>query len=407
MCKRVFFQIVQVIFAACIDQRVRMKNAFIYYDKMEENKEKPEQTSRQVGILTFHFVNNFGGALQAYALRKVVEIECHADTVMIDYRNWFIQFTDAIRLLPVSLNKQEIVSGLKTLRQRVFRRKRFENFVKENHKLSRRYNTHWQMNNFPPGCDKYICGSDQIWNSFLTMGIDSNYFLAFELDADHKIAYAPSFGTDYVAVWHQKRMAHYIKAIGCLSVREKSGQELVKRLTGKDAYRLIDPVFLIAKQEWEQIGVNPLKTEEPYILLYMMQRDTQVYEYAKKIKKQLGIRLVEISRYGYQPGFVDETLIDIGPYEFLGLFRDAACVCTNSYHGLAYSVIFEKEFCLVPCKRFQARMQDMLIMFKISNAADGADRNTLTAIYNKEYVRAVIKAEKEKAVKFLVESVGR
>lgn len=389
-------------FAACSGQYTRVKNALIY-----NNRQVSKQASRQVGILTFHFVNNFGGALQAYALRKVVEKECHADTVMIDYRNWFIQFTDAVRLLPLSLNKQEVVSGLKTMRQRVFRRRRFESFVKENQKLSRRYNNHWQMNNFPPGCDKYICGSDQIWNPFLTMGIAPNYFLAFEPDADRKIAYAPSFGTDHVAFWHRKRMAHNIKAIGCLSVREKSGQELVKRLTGKDAHRLIDPVFLIAKEDWEQIGVNPLKTEEPYILLYMMQRDMEVYEYAKKIKKQLGIKLVEISRYGYQPGFVDETLIDIGPYEFLGLFKDAAYVCTNSYHGLAYSVIFEKEFCIVPCKRFQARMHDMLVMFKISNAADRADRNTLTAVYDKEYARAVIKAEKEKAVKFLVESVGK
>lgn len=387
-------------FAAYSDQYTYMKNVLIY----DGNPKKPK---KQIGILTFHFVNNFGGVLQAYALRKVVEKECHADAIIIDYRNWFIQFTDTIRLLPVSLNKQEIVSGLKTMRQRIFRRRKFVNFAKENCKLSRRYSNHWQMNNSPPGCDKYICGSDQIWNPFLTMGIASNYFLDFESNADRKIAYAPSFGTDRVAFRYEKRMAQYMETISCLSARETSGQVLIKKLTGRKVRRLIDPVFLIDKEDWEQMGVNPLEIEKPYILLYMMQRDMEVYGCAKKIKKQLGIRLVEISRYGYQPGFVDETLIDVGPYEFLGLFKDAAYVCTNSYHGLAYSVIFEKEFCLVPCKRFQARIYDMLDRFKISNVMDGADQDTLTAIYDKEYVRTVIKAEKEKAVNFLVESVGK
>lgn len=399
----VFLCAAGVSFAACNDQYTRVKNALIYYNKIEGNKGKLVK----VGIITFHFVNNFGGALQAYALEKVVEKECGADAVIIDYRNWFIQFTDRIRLLPISLNGQEIVSGLKTMRQRLSRRNKFDDFMKDNYKLSRKYLNHWQINNHPPGCDKYICGSDQIWNPFLTMGVASNYFLAFETDMDKKIAYAPSFGTESVAFWYAKRIGQYIEKIGYLSVRERSGQELIKKLTGKDAQRLIDPTFLLDKEDWEQIGVNPLESREPYILLYIMQRNIEVYEYANKIKEQMGVRLVEISRYGYQPGFVDKIFIDVGPYEFLGLFRDAAYVCTNSYHGLLYSIIFEKEFCLIPCKRFKVRIDHMLEMLKIRTAADGDDWNTLTANYDKDYVRAIIKAEKERAVNYLMESVGK
>lgn len=392
-----------VAFAECNNQYTRVKNALVHYNKIEGNEGK----GRKVGIITFHFVNNFGGALQAYALRRVVENECNSDAIIIDYRNWFIRLTDRIRLLPISSNMKEIVSGLKTMGQRISRRNKFGNFTKNNNKLSQKYLNHWQINHTPPGCDKYICGSDQIWNPFLTMGVSSNYFLAFEPDADNKIAYAPSFGTDGIASRYEKKIGHYIETIGYLSVREKSGQELIKKLTGKDAQRLIDPTFLLDKSDWEQVAVNPLKSKEPYILLYIMQRDIEVYKYAKKIKEQMGIIIVEISRYGYQPGFVDEVLIDVGPAEFLGLFRDAAYICTNSYHGLAYSIIFEKEFCLIPCKRFKARINNMLDMLHISVAPDGDDWDTLTANYDKDYVSAVIKAEKEKAVKFLVESVGK
>lgn len=205
---------------------------------------------------------------------------------------------------------------------------------------------------------------------------------------------------------YNKRISKYINGIAYLSVREKTGQELIKNLTNRDAVRLIDPTFLLEKESWEEIGKNPLSSKEPYILLYIMQRDVEVYEYARKIKEQMGVRLIEISRYGYQPGFVDDILIDVGPAEFLGLFRDAVYICTNSYHGLAYSIIFEKEFCLIPCKRFRARINNMLDLLHINVVTDGDEWENLTASYDKEYVRNVIKDERDKAIKYLVESIG-
>ena len=98
---------------------------------------------------------------------------------------------------------------------------------------------------------------------------------------------------------------------------------------------------------------------------------------------------------------MDECLIDVGPKEFLGLFKNAAYVCTNSFHGLAYSLIFEKEFCLVPCKRFTTRLDNMLKLFEIKSAVDINDSNSWTAAYDKEYVKAVIKREREKAIQYL------
>lgn len=361
---------------------------------------------KKVGIITFHFVNNFGGALQAYALRRVVSEQCNAEAELIDYRNWFIRLTDRIRLFPITSNFREMVSGLRTMQDRIGRRKKFGKFTRENNKLTRKYANHWQLNNDPPRDDKYICGSDQIWNPFLTMGVSSNYFLGFEPNKNNKIAYAPSFGTEGVAKRYRKRISKYINSIGYLSVREKSGQALIKELTGRYALRLIDPTFLLNKKEWEQIGVNPLNIQKPYILLYIMQRDMDVYKYAKKIKTQLKMPLVEISRYGYQPGFVDKTLIDVGPAEFLGLFRDAAYVCTNSYHGLAYSVIFEKEFCLIPCKRFRARINNMIDLLKIKVESGQGDWKQITADYDKDYIRKVIQDERDRAINFLKESIG-
>lgn len=361
---------------------------------------------KKIGIITFHFVNNFGGALQAYALRRVVEDKCNVSAEIIDYHNWFIELTDTIRLFPITTNISEFVSGLKTMRNRFRRIEKFNDFNIAYNKLTRRYWNKWQLKCNPPGDDKYICGSDQIWNPFLTMGIVPNYFLNFESNPANKIAYAPSLGTDGVPYVYRRKIRKFISSIEHLSVREKSGQEFIKELTGRNAKRLIDPTFLLTKREWESVGKNPMQTKEPYILLYIMQSDSKMYEYAKKIKDKMGIKLVEISRYGYQPGFVDEIVIDVGPEEFLGLFRDATYVCTNSYHGLAYSIIFEKEFCLVPCKRFTARINNMLDLLHIELATDTIVQNELSTGYDKDYVRTVINEERSKAVEFLRESIG-
>lgn len=363
----------------------------------------------KVGIITFHFVNNFGGALQAYALQKTVADSFASQCELIDYRNWFIVLTDTIRLFPVTADWKEFISGWKTFPKRLARVKRFGRFLKEMCVLSDRCHLSrmhgkqdWQK------YDKYICGSDQIWNPFITMGVSKKYFLGFAdkpKNKERKAAYAPSFGMDQIEQipwFYRNRMRKYLNGIGFLSVREEAGRKIIKELTGRDAVRLIDPVFLLEKREWERLAGRRRK-EKPYILLYMMQKDKTVYHYAKRVKEEKALRLVEISRYGYQPDFVDETLVDVGPREFLRLFREAEYICTNSYHGLVYSIIFEKEFCLVPCRHFQSRIIGLLELLHIK----GADvKENLTVSYDREYVRKAIEKERKKAMNYLEVLVG-
>lgn len=365
--------------------------------------DEQQKKTKKIGIITFHFVNNFGGALQAYALQKVVSDECDAQTYIIDYRNWFIRLTDRIRLFPISTNIKEIVSGIFTMGQRYGRRKKFGMFIIDNCNRTEKFSSSEQLKKKTPDMDMFICGSDQIWNPIITMGVTPAYFLDFVDESKKRIAYAPSFGTDGVAPKYQNKISRYVNKLDCLSVREMSGQSFLKEATGREAERLIDPTFLLDKEEWAKMGKNDRKYK--YILLYIMQRDKEVYEYAKKIKEEMGLPIVEISRYGFQPGFVDEVLVDVGPAEFLGLFRDAAYVCTNSYHGLAYSIIFEKEFCLIPCKRFTARINNLLDLLKIDTLDNSqSERSVYSERFDAKFVKDTIRREQEKAKAFLRES---
>lgn len=353
----------------------------------------------KIGIVTFHFVNNYGGALQAYALQHCIEKECETETKIVDYRNWFIRFTDTVRLLPITTNFKEIFSGLLTMKERIGRVKKFKIFLKKNYNLTKKYATINTLQAEPPECDKYIFGSDQIWNPMITAGVDKVYFGGFETKKC-KVAYAPSFGSLKMSDKQKKKIKKYLDYFKRISVREKEGSDWVKDLTGKEAVRLIDPTFLITKEEWSKVAAPPIKKGK-YILLYIMQRDEKVYEYGRKLKEELGLPVVEISRYGFKHDFIDDCLVDIGPAEFLGLFEHAECICTNSYHGLVFSVIFNKKLCLVPCRRFGARISNILELLQ-----GELDENLLVKFPPKEVLQEIVLKEREKSFQYLKCSIN-
>ena len=358
----------------------------------------------RVGIITFHFVNNFGGALQAYALQSAVRNVCKVEVEIIDYKNWFIRFTDTVRLFPITTKISEFKSGMVTMGKRFQRIKKFRAFINHNTQLTRGYASGWELKMHSPGCDKYICGSDQIWNPYLTFGAASAYFLDFVERREDKIAYAPSFGTSHPGKYFQNKIGKYLSSFDTLSVRERDGAAFIKEVTGKEAVQLIDPTFLLSKEEWEEVASKPV-VKGKYMLLYIMQQDEQMYEYARKIKEQKGLKLIEISRYGYKPDFVDKVLVDVGPAEFISLFKNAEYICTNSYHGFVFSLIFEKNFCLIPCKRFRSRIRNLAELLNIKLEEGDIEKTPKDTGYNTEKVKSVIAVEREKAIKYLQDNI--
>ena len=354
----------------------------------------------KTGIITFHFVNNFGGVLQAYALSHVLAEECETESLVVDYRNRFITFTDAIRMFPVTKNPEEFISGLNTMRMRRKRTELFWRFVHENIVLTKTYHSIHELRRDPPDCARFICGSDQIWNPIITGGIDSAYYLDFAPKGAKRISYAPSFGISSIPQKFAEKIQAMLLKFDGLSVREQESIKIVKTLTGKEAEAFIDPTLLMSSEQWMEVAKNP-RTPEKYILLYIMQNDANIYEYVKKIKENFGLPVVAISRYGYHPSAVDHVLVDIGPAEFLGLFQNADVVCTNSYHGLIFSLIFEKTLFLVPSKNFSSRMSNLLQLLKI-DVGDHLNHSDLYCVkYEPAKVRNIVETEREKALSYL------
>lgn len=358
-----------------------------------------------VGIVTFHFVNNYGGVLQAYALRRVIAESCGVNCFVIDYRNPFIRFTDTVRLLPITFNAAEIGTGFLTTPKRIGRSKRFSAFIEKNIPTTKRYSTLGSLRRNGPKCDVLVSGSDQIWNPIITGGVDGAYYLQFADDAAKKIAYAPSFGGIELGKRQEQKVAQYVRQYDFVSAREPDGVARMKSILGHSVPQLIDPTLLIDADEWLSIAEKLENLPKEYLLLYMMQHDEAVYRHVESLRHTTELPVVAISRYGYAPSSTYQTLVDIGPAEYLYLFANAKMVCTNSFHGLAFSIIFNKQLRLVPSKRFSGRIASLLQLLGRDYSVTEDQGSSITLVFGDSATNAIIATERQRSRSFLHSAV--
>ncbi len=282
----------------------------------------------KAGIITFHDANNYGAVLQAYALNSKMNEYCK--TEIINYYNPNFHVNGKSKGLKGKLTK--LIYG------NVIKRKNdeFSYFRKEKLNIK---NSFIKAKDLPKLNDKYdlfISGSDQIWNLKCSGGDDS-YFLNFVKDKNKKNSYSASFGTNNPKL-DEKHM-NYIKDFNKISVREKSGENYLKANNVK-SIKTCDPVFLLEKEKWESMA----KTNNArYILVYEVVNGVNMINFAKRLSKLTGLKILVITSSN-KPILGIKTLRDIGPIRWLELMKNAEYIITNSFHGLAFSLIFNKQF---------------------------------------------------------------
>ena len=352
----------------------------------------------KTGIITFHFVNNYGGALQAYALRRYVSEHFCEDTELIDYRHWFIRLTDAVRMAPLTLNFRYYGPWMRAFGKMRRRRGKFAGFMKKWGNLSDRVDFEGGLRRLNGRYRLMICGSDQIWNPLLTCGLAKPYFLAFPMEHCRRISYAASVGG---SVRNREKMLDYIRRLDSVSIREGT-EWLESAVQGVEHH--IDPTMLLTQDEWKDIAATP-ETRDGYILTYFMQKNEGAYATVAQIKRETGLKVYDISRYGYQPECVDKCLVDVGPEDFVGLFAGARHVCTNSFHGLVFALIFNKTVDYIPISRFGGRIEYLCALLDIKKTPVGDG-----AYYHMEYdparKDAIVDAERQKTHSYLEKGIN-
>ena len=304
-------------------------------------------TRRRIGILTYHFADNFGAVLQAYGLQQLLNSMGY-EAEFIDYRPAHVEkggsFWFPSSRQKIKANCVVAYQKLTTVIQKVLddggRHAAFAAFREQNlPQSSSRYLTLDSLRKATLPYDCLVCGSDQIWNSSIQYGVDPAYFLEFGNPNQRRISFAASFGKGKVNPEHQAEVGRLLKQMDHISIREKSGLEIVQDLAGRTAVWTPDPTLM-----WDDYGsITADVGQNNYIMSYVLRSAEMVSEVQQLVARELDLPLmVPKVRFGRWKNIGVE--INPSPEQWLGYIRDANFVVTNSFHGTAFSVIFRKPF---------------------------------------------------------------
>ena len=309
--------------------------------------------NKKIGILTVHKIINNGSLLQAFATQRALyNLGYDSEIIDYDYPNKFhldggknIGFVEKIS----RFFKSTILSLIKLLfyRNRISAGKTVSDFVSKHLRLSpKRYKSGEEIRSNPPFYDVYISGSDQIWNPRYMKG-DGVFFLDFVKNGAKKISYASSVAVNKIEEPMRKSYTERLSTYSSISLREKTGVDLIENLTGKKASLVCDPTLLLTREEWDSFISPPtIKIATPYILAYILNYSynpyPEVFALLRDLRKKTNLPVVFLSlppRKALHAIF-STKIASASPSDFINLIKNASYVFTTSFHGSIFSLIY-------------------------------------------------------------------
>lgn len=312
-----------------------------------------------LGVCIRYFHENYGGMLQAYATTKILE-KRNIKYEIIRYKkkkNVIFLLKSFPRIFNNILLNDKYEAFQKKfnlmvhpefrknneIRMKAFDKFRTTYFSENLSKLNYGYDE------LKKNANKYsgvLTGSDQLWSP---AGLPTNFYnLMFVPDNIIKISYASSFGVSYIPWYQKRRTKHFLNRLDFISVRENAAKKIVKELTNRDVEVVLDPVFMLSTEDWENIIDKKRIIPEKYVFTYFLGNNQ---EYRKKITEFAKLNNYKIVTLRHLDQYVksdekfgDIALYDVTPADFLNLLKNSEYVFTDSFHGSAFSIIFNKQF---------------------------------------------------------------
>ncbi|TGN60126.1 polysaccharide pyruvyl transferase family protein [Paracoccus liaowanqingii] len=319
----------------------------------------------KVGIFTLPLGRNYGGILQAYALMKTVR-DLGCDPILINRR-----FADKEVLLTPERDENDIIPAITNkidmevdLETRSF----IENNILP---ISRPFRTSAELKKNIADYDLHavISGSDQVWRAKYARGLLKDFFHGYLDPKDRRIkriSYAASFGADQWEFTEEqtKMAARYAKLFDAISVREKSATELCREHLGADARHVLDPTLLQTPECYRLLFADRVKVAPGRrITSYILDANPEKAQFMNKISDQLGMKIVAANRRFDSAGTLTPDRTVEG---WLVDFYQADFVLTDSFHGVAFSILFNKPFIVFSNPiRGLARFSSILGLFEL------------------------------------------
>ena len=336
----------------------------------------------KVGILTYHFSDNYGALFQAYSLRKWL-LDRGVEAEFVNYHPTYVE--EGGRLdrpwKPALWRKNATILYMKKahLRRRLFgdraQKVRFDTFRREvlgvtGPRLRQADDLASEIARY----DMLVCGSDQIWNPSIQRGLDPVYFLDIPgTDHTHKVAYAPSFGRTEIEPAYRAQLHRLVSGLQGMSVREATGLDILETagIARDSALVVPDPTVLLGRFEaLLDSGPNCRPAPDDGVFCYALRTDETIREVAEEAARLTGGPL-RAPRSTHQRWRDIGEGIAPGPVEWLQTLARARMVVSNSFHGVALSVVLNRPFIAVGLlgKRagMNARVQNMLTIVGLTD----------------------------------------
>lgn len=298
----------------------------------------------KIGILTFHCAHNYGAVLQAYALQEYLLSLGH-EVYIIDYRPDYLvklyQVFSRERIPANSFFLRLLVGECIRLPRYIKRYKSFNSFIGRYMRLAS-----VDLGDAYSDFDAFVFGSDQIWNKNICGGkYDPIYLGKFGASRDRKkIAYAASAGHISMNTKDLSLLDVSLRDFDMIGVREVSLCKLLQSFFPLKVHTVLDPTLLVDRTVFDQIARKP-NVSQKYIVVYQvyLSDDTNrdIMRIAESLAGQIGGIVIDLS---FQIAVSAKYRRDASPEEFLGYIKYADAIITNSFHGTAFSVIFQKPF---------------------------------------------------------------
>lgn len=301
---------------------------------------------KKIRIVTWLGTGNFGTSLQSYALHRKLE-EMGYDVCILSYFN----YTD-INVLP---NIKKILSYPIQYIKKILKRLFFESINQRKIRVFNKFNynicyiiSKYQYIKLLQTTDVFITGSDQIWNCYHSY--NPFYFLSFARNVK-RVAYASSIGTNDFPKDKEKEVKDLLSQFKHIGVREETAVLLLRKLLNRsDIKQVVDPTFLLDENHWQSFANKAsidIEVPEKYILCYFVGSESYNEKQLEDVKQRLGINnVIIIPALEYKNINILNGIVynNADPYDFVNLISHSTCVCTDSFHATAISIILRKDF---------------------------------------------------------------
>lgn len=286
------------------------------------------EQKKKIGILTLHRALNYGAVWQCYALKKACE-SLGYDVETIDY-NPYGHYT-----ISGALHHRPLVAYSYLMQMY-----RFNRFVDQYLNPTPHTESHeWIMNN-PPQDDFYIVGSDTVWANAVAGNHLDSYLLDFAPSNVKRISYAASTGGNPMEL--NDYQLNELNKFSAISIREKQSVSDVQKLTNIPVTDVCDPSLLLAKKDYEKVEKEPFYLPKHYMVYFDLAGDPFCAESARKISNQLNLPILNLA--GKYKRWARYNYLVPTPEQWLYIIHHADFICTNSFHGVAFSIIYRRPF---------------------------------------------------------------